>query len=211
MHQSVSRKRSSSANRRKAVARLGVYYRRMAATRHDFLHRETTKLVSTHALIAIENLAVRAMTASAAGTTDAPGKNVRAKAGLNRTILRNGWSMARSMLEYKAAWRGVALVAVPPSFTSQTCSACGETVAESRKTQALFQCITCGHTENADRNAAKNILRRAQRQLGEGFCATRSSGEARPVPRDTRELMPVRAHVPSNNALGRAQRLEEVQ
>lgn len=90
-----------------------------------------------------------------------------AKAGLNRTILRNGWSMARTMLEYKAAWSGVMLVAVPPAFTSQACSACGFTDAGNRPSQSRFACLACGHTQHADRNAAKNILRKAQEQLGD--------------------------------------------
>ncbi len=162
LQQAVSRKKRGSANRKKAVARLGACHARIAAMRRDFLHQATTRLVADHALIAIEDLAVKSMTASAAGTVEAPGTNVRAKAGLNRTILRNGWSMARSMLEYKAAWSGVMLVAVPPAYTSRACSACGHTAAENRKTQAAFHCVACGHAENADRNAAKNILRRGQ-------------------------------------------------
>ena len=169
LQQSVSRKkRGSSANRKKAVARLNVCHGRIAAMRRDFLHQRTTELVRDHALIAIEDLAVKGMTASAAGTVEAPGKNVKAKAGLNRTILRNGWSMARQMLEYKAAWRGVVLVAVPPAYTSQECSSCGHTAAQNRKTQAVFACVACGHRENADRNAAKNILRRGEEILSGG-------------------------------------------
>jgi putative transposase len=166
LQQQVSRKRKGSANRKKAVARLNTCHSRIAAIRRDFLHQATTKLVAAHALIAIEDLSVKAMTASAAGTVDEPGKNVRQKAGLNRTILRNGWSMARQMLEYKATWSGVMLVAVPAAYTSQECSDCGHTAAANRKTQAVFECVACGHRENADRNAAKNILRRAQVQLG---------------------------------------------
>ena len=81
-------------------------------------------------------------------------------------------SMARSMLEYKAAWSGVMLVAVPPAYTSQECSVCGHTDSESRKTQAVFECVACGHTENADRNAAKNILRRGQEILSGGRSAS---------------------------------------
>jgi putative transposase len=177
LQQAVSRKRKGSNNRRKAVARVAECHRRIAAIRRDFLHQESTKLVSGNALIAIEDLAVKNMTASAAGTVEAPGKNVRQKAGLNRTILRNGWSMARSMLEYKAAWRGTVLVAVPPVFTSQQCSCCGHIAAENRKTQALFECVECGHTENADRNAARNILHRAK-QLLAGGCPSSTAGYA---------------------------------
>jgi len=166
LQQAVSRKRKGSANRKKAVARLNACHGQIGAMRRDFLHQATTKLVAEHALIAIEDLAVRSMTGSAAGTVDEPGKNVRQKAGLNRAILRNGWAMARSMLEYKAAWSGAMLVAVPPAYTSQACSSCGHTAAENRKTQATFLCAACGHTENADRNAAKNILAKAQLMLG---------------------------------------------
>ncbi len=166
LQQSVSRKKRGSNNRAKARQRLADCHSRIAAMRRDFLHPRTPELVRDHALIAIEDMAVKSMTASAAGTADAPGKNVAAKAGLNRTILRNGWSMARSMLEYKAAWSGVMLVAVPPAFTSQACSACGFTDAGNRTSQARFACLACGHAEHADRNAAKNILRRAQDQLG---------------------------------------------
>ena len=160
--QSVSRKKKGGSNRRKAVARLVECYRRIAAIRQDVLHKATTKFVDAHGLIAIEDLAVRRMTASAAGSIATPGKGVRQKAGLNRAILRNGWSMARRMLEYKCNWRGSMVVAVSPAYTSQTCNVCEYVAAANRRTQALFSCIMCGHTENADRNAAKNILRRAE-------------------------------------------------
>ena len=158
----VSRKKKGSANRKKAVSRLAQCHRRIAAIRRDFLHDATSQLAREHALVAIEDLEAKRMTASAVGTREAPGRNVRAKAGLNRTILRNGWSMARSMLEYKAARGGVMLMAVPPAYTSQECSACGHIAAENRKTQAAFACVACDHVENADRNAAKVILRRGQ-------------------------------------------------
>lgn len=184
LQQQVSRKKRGSANRKKAVARLNACHGRIAAMRRDFLHQSTTKLVAEHALMAIEDLAVKSMTASAAGTVEVAGKNVRQKAGLNRTILRNGWSMARQMLEYKAAWSGVMLVAVPPAYTSQACSSCGHTAPENRKTQAAFECVACGHAENADRNAAKNILAKAQQQLGSanaiqpGGCPASTAGYA---------------------------------
>ena len=198
LQQAVSRKKRGSANRKKAVARLGAVHNRIAAMRRDFLHQATTKLVADHALIAIEDLSVRSMTASAAGTVDEPGKKVRQKAGLNRTILRNGWSMARSMLEYKAAWSGVMLVAVPPAYTSQACSACGHTAAENRKTQAVFECVDCGHSDNADRNAAKNILTKAQLMLGAAD-AIQPGGCPASTPGQCGEPTPVKASA-SNDA-----------
>lgn len=217
LQQAVSRKRRDSNNRAKARQRLTDCHARIAAMRRDFLHQRTTELVRDHALIAIEDLAVRSMTASAAGTAQAPGKNVRAKAGLNRTILRNGWSMARSMLEYKAAWSGVMLVAVPPAYTSQACSACGFTDASNRTSQSRFACLACGHTEHADRNAAKNILAKAQQQLGQadaiqpggrpastaGYAGTNACEGAaplRPRPRSAARGAPVGAPLAGTNS-----------
>ncbi|HSV83037.1 MAG TPA: transposase [Ramlibacter sp.] len=176
LQQALSRKQKASKNRRKARQRVAACHQRIAAVRRDFLQKSTTQLVRENALIAIEDLSVKHMTASAAGTVDAPGKNVRAKTGLNRSIRRNGWSMARAMLKYKTAWAGVMLVPVPPAYTSQTCSACGHVAAESRKTQAVFSCVACGHAENADRNAARNILARAEASLG--GCPAGTAGHA---------------------------------
>ena len=196
LQRAVARKRRGSANRKKAVFRLGACHGHIASMRRDFLHQATTKLVADHTLIAIEDLAVKSMTASAAGTVDAPGRNVKAKAGLNRTILRNGWSMARSMLEYKAAWSGVMLVAVPPAFTSQACSSCGHTAADNRMSQARFACVACGHTDNADRNAAKNILAMAQQLIAANAGsadAIQPGGRPASTPGHCGELMPVKA------------------
>jgi putative transposase len=205
LQRSVSRKKGGSANRRKAVARLNACHSHIAAMRRDFLHQHTTGLVQGHALIAIEDLAVKNMTASAAGTVQAPGRNVKAKAGLNRTILRNGWSMARQMLEYKAAWSGAMLVAVPPAYTSQECSSCGHTAGENRRTQAVFECVACGHAENADRNAAKNILRRGQEMLAVSSCAEpiQPGGCPASTPGHCGELMPVKAPLVSKGKMRR--------
>ena len=165
LQQAVSRKRRGSNNRKKAVARLAACHQRIAAIRADALHQATTAIVREHALVALEDLAVKAMTASAAGTVEAPGKSVRQKAGLNRVILRSGWGRARQMLEYKARWQGRVLVPVPPAHTSQRCAACGYIAAENRPSQARFACVACGHTDHADVNAARNILRRAKDML----------------------------------------------
>ncbi len=154
----VSRKVKGSRNRRKAVDRLGRLHSRIAAQRNDWLHKLSTGLADAHPVIAIEDLLVAAMSASAAGTATAPGKRVRQKAGLNRAILDQGWAEFRRQLEYKCAARGGAVVSVPAAYTSQACSYCGCVDAGNRTAQARFSCVACGHTENADLNAAKNIL-----------------------------------------------------
>ena len=154
----VSRKVKGSRNRRRAVERLGRLHARIAAQRNDWLHKLSTELADAHPVIAIEDLKVAAMSASAAGTADAPGKRVRQKAGLNRAILDQGWAEFRRQLDYKCAARGGAVVPVPAAYTSQSCSRCGFVAAGNRTAQALFACLSCGHAENADVNAAKNIL-----------------------------------------------------
>ena len=93
------------------------------------------------------------MTKSATGTTDRPGTNVRQKAGLNRVILHTGWAALGQMLNYKAA----EVIEVSAAYTSQTCSACGVIDADSRRSQSEFKCVACGHAQNADLNAARNI------------------------------------------------------
>ena len=71
----------------------------------------------------------------------------------------SSWSFGqlRSFLSYKAALAGVPLRLVDPRNTSRTCHACGHCAKANRKSQACFCCVQCGHTDNADRNAALNI------------------------------------------------------
>lgn len=155
---SVSRKKKGSTNRRKAVQRLGALHRRIAHQRSDWLHKLTTDLADRHPVIALEDLRIKNMTASAAGTVEAPGKNVRAKAGLNRGILDAAWGEFARQLTYKVQWRGGRVILVNPAYTSRTCRLCGHESADNRKTQSVFACVACDYTENADLNAAKNIV-----------------------------------------------------
>ena len=108
-------------------------------------------------MIVIEDLKVASMSKSAAGTTSQPGRNVRAKSGLNRSILDQGWFELRQ-LEYKQAWRGGQVLAINPAYTSQQCACCGHTAKDNRQTQSQFKCAACGYEANADVNGARNIL-----------------------------------------------------
>jgi putative transposase len=112
---------------------------------------------------------------SAAGTTEQPGKHVRAKSGLNKAILDQGWFEFRRQLDYKLAWAGGHLIVVPPQNTSRTCPACGHVSADNRQTQARFLCVECGFEENADLVGAINILR-----AGHARCACEVSGAVMP-------------------------------
>jgi putative transposase len=106
----------------------------------------------------LEDLRIRNMSRSAKGDLDEPGRNVRAKSGLNKSILDQGWHEFRRQLEYKQNWSGGMVIAVPPQNTSRTCPVCGLVSRENRKTQSRFACVQCGFVENADFVAAMNIL-----------------------------------------------------
>lgn len=144
-----------ASNRRaqikRALARLTA---RQADRRRNWAEQTSTDLARRFDLIRVENLSVRAMTASAKGTVDQPGRHVRQKAGLNRSILSQGWGVVVTRLEDKAPGR---VERVQPAFTSQRCHACGHIARESRERQARFRCVACGHTAHADVNAARNI------------------------------------------------------
>jgi len=154
----LSRKRKFSSNWKKEKSNISKIHARIGNIRHDYLHKLSTSLSQNHAGIVIEDLQVSNMSKSAAGTVDHPGNHVRAKSGLNRSILDQGWSEFRRQLEYKQTWRGGIVVAVDPRNTSRTCPACGCVDKANRPTQSRFECVGCGHQANADVNAAVNIL-----------------------------------------------------
>ena len=155
---STCRKDSHQWRKRRAV--LANQQHRERVRNRNECHRITTELVRRFGLLAVEDLQIRNMTRSASGTLENPGKNVRQKAGLNRSITEQTWGLIRNQLHYKAAWAGRELVAVDPKFTSQRCSGCGVVAAENRKSKQ-YRCATCGMTEDADVNAARNILHKA--------------------------------------------------
>lgn len=130
--------------------------------REYYLHNKTRELIDREDVNAyiVEDLKIKNMTASAKGNEENHGKNVAAKSGLNRAIMRQGLRKFRTQLEYKAAWRGKQVIAVDPKYTSRTCPSCGHKSKDNRKKQAIFECVECGHIDNADVNAAKNIKNR---------------------------------------------------
>jgi putative transposase len=157
----LARKVKFSGNWRKAKARITKLHRRIANVRQDQLHKASATISKNHAVVVLEDLRIANMTMSAAGTIEAPGRNVAQKRGLNRRVLDQGWGEFRRQLDYKLAWRGGTLLLVDPRETSRTCHTCGHVSADNRRTQATFLCVACGHAADADTNAAKNILRRA--------------------------------------------------
>ncbi|MHB1943363.1 MAG: RNA-guided endonuclease InsQ/TnpB family protein [Acidiferrobacteraceae bacterium] len=173
--QAMSRKVKFSSNWKKEKLRIQKIHSRIGNGRRDTLHKTSTAISQNHAMVCIEDLPVRNMSRSAAGSTEKPGRNVRAKSGLNRSILDQGWFEFRRQLDYKLAWNGGWLVAVPPQYTSRTCPCCGHVSAANRQTQAQFLCVECGFKENADVVGAINVLR-----AGHARFACEVSGAAMP-------------------------------
>jgi IS605 OrfB family transposase len=182
LQRKLARQRGGSNRRAKtklAIARLRATE---ADRRRDWVEQTTTELVRGYDLIAVEDLAVKAMVRSARGSIEHPGTNVAAKRGLNRAISAQGWSMLRRRLEDKAATCGVAVVAVDPAYTSQRCARCGHTCPDNRESQAVFRCGSCGHSANADANAAVNILAAGLAVSARGGTSHRGPDEARTRP-----------------------------
>ena len=155
----LARCRKGSKRRRKVRERLGRVQRAVVHARNTRLHQVTAPLARNYAFIAAEKLKVKNMTASAKGTVEEPGSNVRQKAGLNRSMLDASAARLIDFISYKAERAGGTLVKVDPRYTSQDCSSCGERVA---KTLAERRHVcTCGADLQRDHNAALNILYRA--------------------------------------------------
>ena len=140
----VSRRKRGGNRRRKAVQQVAKTHRKIRRSRQDFHHKTARKLVNEHDLIAHEDLKVSNMVQS----------------NLSRSISDVGWSAFYDILRGKAESAGRVVVRVPPQYTSQRCHACGHTCRENRNNE-VFKCVSCGHEDHADWNAAKNILARA--------------------------------------------------
>ena len=133
---------------------------------------------------ALSTVSISPVDRAAKGTAEQPGRNVRAKTGMNREISRSGWGLLVRRLEDKAPGR---VEKAPAAYTSQRCSACGHVDGRSRESQARFRCTACGYAGNADVNAARNIA------AGHAVKARQGDGASRPVNREPQLLASQRA------------------
>jgi len=168
-----------SARRARARTALARLKARETDRRKDWVEKTSTDIARRFGVIRVEDLKIGNMTRSAKGTAERPGRNVRAKAGLNRRVSRSGWGLLVRRLEDKAPGR---VEKVPPAYTSQRCSACGHVDGRSRESQARFRCTACGYACNADVNAARNIA------AGHAVKARGGDGISRPVNREPQLL-----------------------
>lgn len=150
----------NSKNREKARAKLAKAYARLTNMRKDHLHKVSSALVKRYGTIVVEDLKIKNMTKSAVGTVEEPNTRSAAKRGLNRVISKQAWGIFFKMLEYKCNWYGRTFIKVDPKNTSRTCPSCNHIAKENRESQAVFQCVACGHQAHADHVGALNVLRR---------------------------------------------------
>lgn len=179
-HQALARCSRGSKRRQKVRAQLARATEREANARRTYLHQVSADLTRRFGCIVLEDLRVVNMMRSAKGTALNPGTNVKSKSGLNRELADASFGKFRELLTYKAERAGGKVVAVDPRHTSQTCAACGVINAAGRK-QQRFDCVSCGHSDHADVNAALNILARGtgvlvRDQHNVGDCSKRAGG-----------------------------------
>ncbi|WP_315243313.1 transposase [Rothia aeria] len=165
LQRALARAQKGSNRRARLVRQIARHHHLVALRRESGLHQVSKRLATGYTLIGLEDLAVAGMTASAAGTIKAPGKNVRQKAGLNRSILDAAFGTLRRQLEYKASWYGSQVQIIDRFFaSSQTCSACGARAKTKLGLRVrVFECAACGVRIDRDVNAARNIRAEAVR------------------------------------------------
>lgn len=140
-----SRKQKGSNNRRKSTMRLARLHARISNVRNDFLHKLTTRLASENQAVCFESLAVQ---------------NLQKNRRLARSISDMGWWEFRRQAEYKATIYGGEAIAVDRWFpSSKTCNRCSVVKESLALSDRQFVCDACGHTDDRDVNAAKNLRR----------------------------------------------------
>jgi len=137
----VSRRKKGSTRRKKAVALLRRKHQTIQRQRRDFHHKVALALLRRYDVISLEDLQVR---------------NMARNHHLAKSISDASWGQFRTILTFKAACAGKWVIAVPPAFTSQDCSGCGERVPKSLSVRTHV-CPSCGLVMDRDENAARNI------------------------------------------------------
>ena len=162
----LARQDKGSNRRQKTKHRIARQHQKIANIRNDFCHKTSRKLVDSKAKVIIfENLKTRSMTRRSKAKQDSnghfPPNRAAQKAGLNKAILNVGWHYLETYTRYKSAKAGKVVFKIAPAYTSQECAECEHTHPDNRKSQERFSCVCCGHVDNADRNAARVIKKRA--------------------------------------------------
>lgn len=158
-NRSLARKKLGSNSRFKTKMELAKLHLKIKNTRNDFTHKISIQYVKENSLIVVEDLKV---------------KNMIKFGHLSKHIADVSWSYFFNKLEYKSKMYDKYFVKINPKYTSKKCNSCGHIAKENRLNQSKFECVNCGHKDNADANASKNILAegiRLTRQRDTVVCA----------------------------------------
>ena len=117
------------------------------------------QIVQHNDVIVMEDLKIMNMKKSAKGTIENPGKQVKAKSGLNREINNQSWGLLQLQMACKAEEAGRLFLKIDPRHTSPSCSICGAVDPRSRQGKR-YGCESCGQVMDADLNASITILHR---------------------------------------------------
>src|SRR5215469_11038688 len=142
LHRRLSKKQKGSANRKKARKQLARAYLKVSRQREDFARKTANALVSSSDFLAYEDLQIR---------------NLVRNRHLSKSISDASWGTFLQWVKYYGAVHQIAVIAVPPQFTTQDCSACGTRVKKSLSVRTHI-CPACGSILDRDENAAVNIL-----------------------------------------------------
>lgn len=153
----ASQQKKGSKRRADTLRAIAKLEARWADRRRDWCEKTSLALVRDYDTITFENLRITNMVRSTRGTVDAPGTNVAAKSGLNRSIQESCWGRLARRTQDKAEASGVVFLRAEAAHTSQRCSRCGHTDTANRPSRARFVCVRCGHEDHADTNAATNL------------------------------------------------------
>lgn len=165
----LSRMKKGSKRFKRQRIVLSKAHQKVVRVRNDFQHKVSSDLINSFDLFAIEDLKLKNMSKSVKkGETGIPNGR-SAKSGLNRELLDVAISSFYEKLSYKCDWYGKTLIKVNPKHTSQMCNECGHIAKESRNKKE-YKCVACGHEDDADINASKNILDRALSKLVKTSC-----------------------------------------
>ena len=163
MRARAQRKRRGSRRRARLLRKARACARKTRANRRRVLIAEVRRIYedARPKAIAVEDKSYRHLSLSARGTRESPGTGVGAKSGLNRSLRDAALSERIGVMASEARKSGIAVYAVWPQGSSQTCSACGYRHRGNRESQAAFRCLSCGYAQNADINAACILRNRA--------------------------------------------------
>jgi putative transposase len=162
LQRKLSQQKKGAGRYKKTKRRLKSEHEKVAAIRNDFCHKTSRQIVASKAsIIVFEDLKIKNMSALAKGSIETLGKKVKQGSGLHRSILDPSWHRLEAYTKYKAHRANKAFFKVAAHHTSQECAECEHVHPDNRQSQARFVCVSCGHSDNADRNAALVIAKRA--------------------------------------------------